>query len=106
MKTKDLAAVDEREIFPGFSGKFIHSERVTVAHWNIKANSEVPTHSHPHEQIVHVLEGELELVVKGEKHRMTAGMVFVIPSNVPHSAIGITDCKVIDTFCPVREDYL
>jgi quercetin dioxygenase-like cupin family protein len=105
MKIKDLSALEEREVFPGYTGKFIHSNQLTIAHWRIKANHPLPEHSHPHEQIVHVVEGEFELTVQGVPHRLGAGMVFVIPSNVPHSGIGISDCKIIDTFCPVREDY-
>jgi quercetin dioxygenase-like cupin family protein len=32
-------------------------------------------------------------------------MYHVIPSNTPHSAIAKADCKAIDVFSPVREDY-
>jgi hypothetical protein len=32
-------------------------------------------------------------------------MYHVIPTNMPHSAIAKTDCKVIDAFGPVREEY-
>ncbi len=105
MKIQDLKTISEVEVFPGFFGKLIHSEKMTIAHWRILEKATVPTHHHIHEQVVHVLEGELELIVDGKSHLMNAGSVFVIPSNVPHSAIGITACKVIDTFCPVREDY-
>lgn len=105
MIVQALNSISEVEVFPGFFGKLIHSEKMTIAHWRITKNAEVPTHSHPHEQIVHVLEGELELIVNGVSHLMSADSVFVIPSNIPHSAIGRTACKVIDTFCPVREDY-
>jgi len=105
MKIKDLSALEAKEVFPGYTGKFIHSDQLTIAHWRIQAGHPLPEHSHPHEQIVHVVEGEFELTVQGNPHRLRAGMVFVIPSNVPHSGTGITDCKIIDTFCPVREDY-
>jgi hypothetical protein len=36
---------------------------------------------------------------------MPAGTVHVIPSMVPHSALAITDCKIIDSFAPARDDY-
>jgi len=32
-------------------------------------------------------------------------MIHVIPSNVIHSAIAHSDCKLIDVFSPVREEY-
>lgn len=105
MEASELAALPEKEVFPGYTGRFIHTERMTIAHWRIRADCPLPEHSHPHEQVVHVLEGVFELTVAGTPHRLGAGMVFTIPSNVPHSGVGITDCKIIDTFCPVREDY-
>ncbi len=97
--------MEEREVFPGYVGKFVHSDKLTIAFWRIAAGHQLPVHAHPHEQVVHVTEGEFELTVQGVPHLLRAGSVFVIPSNVPHSGIGITDCKIIDTFCPVREDY-
>jgi len=45
------------------------------------------------------------MVIGGEACPLTAGMFHVIHANVPHSAVAITDCKVIDAFVPVREDY-
>ena len=38
-------------------------------------------------------------------HRLREGDTFFIPPNVPHSGRSITNCRIIDVFCPVREDY-
>ena len=45
------------------------------------------------------------MMIGGVACSLTDGMYHVINANVPHSAIAITDCKVIDAFSPVREDY-
>lgn len=90
---------------PGFHGRFVHSGGMTFAWWTIDAGAAIPTHSHPHEQVVNMLEGELELVVGGAVHRLGPGDVVVIPGGVGHSARGITECRVLDVFQPVREDY-
>lgn len=100
-----LEDIQEREIVPGFNGRFIHSAHMTVAYWRIKAGATIPVHQHIHEMIVNVIEGKLELTIDGETKVLSAGMAGVIPSNVPHTAKGITDCFVIDVFSPVREDY-
>jgi quercetin dioxygenase-like cupin family protein len=71
----------------------------------LKAGSNIPTHQHVHEQITYIMEGELDMVIGGQPCLLTSGMYYVIPSNTPHSAIAKTDCKVIDAFSPVREDY-
>jgi quercetin dioxygenase-like cupin family protein len=101
--TLDTVAV--REIFPGLRARLIHTDRVSHSWVEVDAGAAFPEHQHPHEQIVSVLEGELELVVDGTAHRLTPGTVFVIPSNVRHSGRGITACRVLDAFAPVREDY-
>lgn len=99
---RDIAV---RELRPGFFGKFIHGDKGSVTVWNIKKGSVLETHQHPHEQITYVLSGELEMVIGGEKMLFTAGMTHVIPSNVPHSAVALSEVEVIDFFSPAREDY-
>jgi len=101
----DLLDLEEKELVPGFHAKFVHSENMTLAYWRIEAGSSLPDHSHPCEQVANVIEGEFELVVEGEAKRRTPGQVAVIPGNVPHHGTAITDCRLIDVFYPVREDY-
>jgi quercetin dioxygenase-like cupin family protein len=45
------------------------------------------------------------MIIGGEKYLFTPGMVHVIPSNTPHSAVALTDCRIIDSFAPARDDY-
>jgi quercetin dioxygenase-like cupin family protein len=97
--------IAEKEIIPGFHGRFVHTENNTHAFWRIKEGAAAPEHSHPHEQSVIVLEGELDLTVAGETVRMNPGKVFVIPGDVPHSAVAVTPCTILDIFHPVREEY-
>ncbi len=105
MIVTDLEEVTEKEMFPGFSAKFVHSANVTVSYWTVKAGASLPEHAHPHEQISNMLEGEFEMVIDGETKILKANMVTVIPSNAKHSGRALTDCKIIDVFYPVREDY-
>jgi quercetin dioxygenase-like cupin family protein len=93
------------EPFTGYVATFLHSENMSVATWQISADSPFPEHSHPHEQIMMVLEGEFELSVAGATEVLRPGIVAVIPSDNVHSGRALTDCKVIDVFHPVREDY-
>ena len=101
----NLSNIPSKELIPGFHGKFIHGQQSTLAFWDIKQGCIMPQHQHPHEQITHIVSGELEMVIGGEKMLFTAGTVHVIPSNTPHGAVAITDCKVIDAFAPARDDY-
>src|SRR5687767_4094571 len=102
---QQLHELPSKEVFPGFTGRFIHGDKSTVAFWEITAGSRVPLHSHIHEQVTHIIEGELQMNIGGVKYNFIAGTVHVIPSNVEHDALAIINCKVIDVFTPVREDY-
>lgn len=100
-----LASIATRETVPGFHGKFIHTDNMTVSHWEIDAGSSMPAHEHPHEQITLVQEGVFELTVDGETRQMKVGDIAIIPGNVPHFGRAITDCRLVDVFCPARDDY-
>lgn len=94
------------EVVPGMRARFVHSQTMTIAHWQIDAGAVLPRHSHRHEQICNVIEGEFELTIDGITKIMSGGDIAVIPSNATHSGVANTDCKIIDVFQPVREDYL
>lgn len=105
MYSKELKDIPAKEMFPGYTGRFIHTNNMTFAFWEVKAGSKVPEHAHMHEQVAHLIEGEFELTVDGNPIELEPGKVVVIPSNINHSGIAITDCKLLDVFSPVREDY-
>ena len=90
---------------PGFHGRVVHADKVTIVHWEIDAGAELPEHSHPHEQVSNLLAGEFDMTIDGTESRLTAGSVAVVPSNAVHSGRAVTACRFIDVFQPVREDY-
>lgn len=100
-----LDEFEPREIIPGYQGIFLHSDNMTLAYWTITAGSEMPEHSHPHEQVANILEGEFELVLDGDRKVLRPGMVAMIPSQVPHGGRAVSNCRILDVFHPVREDY-
>lgn len=100
-----LSDLDDFSPLDGFRAKLVHTENMTIAHWTIDAGAELPTHSHPQEQIVNLLDGEFELTLDGQPHHLIAGDVLVIPENAPHSGRSITACKIIDVWHPCRDDY-
>ena len=94
-----------KELVAGIKGYYAHGNELTFGYVEIKAGSNLPAHHHVHEQITYIIEGQLDMMIGGEHYSLTPGMYHVIPSNTPHSAIAVTDCKAIDVFNPVREDY-
>lgn len=93
-------------IWPGIRGPMFHSEQLTFGHFTIEKGAVLPEHSHPHEQWTNLIQGELEFDINGEKEILTPGKTAFIPSGLLHSAKAITECKVIDCFLPVREDFV
>jgi quercetin dioxygenase-like cupin family protein len=101
-KTSELA---EKPMLPGFTARMVHAGAMTISFWEVKAGSSLPDHSHPHEQITTILEGTFTMTVGGETRTLGPGQGAVIPPHVPHSASSQTDCRIVDVFSPVREDY-
>lgn len=102
---KKITEIPGKELSAGITGYYAHGVASTLGYVEIKAGSVLGLHQHIHEQITYIIEGRLDMVIGGKPCSLTEGMYYVIPSNTPHSAVAITDCKVIDAFSPVREDY-
>jgi quercetin dioxygenase-like cupin family protein len=102
---QEIKNIKAKELVPGIAGHYVHGREMTLGYVEIKKGSYLPEHHHVHEQITYIIEGQLDMVIGGKSCPLTSGMYYVIPSNVPHSAHAATDCKVIDVFNPVRDDY-
>jgi quercetin dioxygenase-like cupin family protein len=72
----------------------------------LEAGSKMPAHSHPQEQIVHILEGKMRLIVDDVPHELSTGDSFYLAGNVPHGVETILPTRVLDTFSPPRDEYL
>jgi len=94
-----------KNLVTGITGYYAHGNSLTFGFVEIKAGSHLPEHHHVHEQITYIIDGRLDMTIGGKLYTLTAGMYHVIPSHMPHSAVAVTDCKAIDVFNPVREDY-
>lgn len=63
-------------------------------------------HSHFHTQTTYCVEGKFEFEIDGIKQVLNAGDGVYIEPNLLHSAVCLEEGKLIDTFSPVREDFL
>ena len=54
---------------------------------------------------MHVINGKFEFTLGGVKKIYNDGDLVIIPSNIEHSGLALTDCKLMDIFSPVREEY-
>jgi quercetin dioxygenase-like cupin family protein len=97
--------IKKKELSPGITGQYVHGENLTTGWVTIEKGSTLGLHQHPHEQITIMLKGKMEMKIGHETVLLQEGMIQIIPSNVPHSALAHEDCTLIDVFNPVREDY-
>jgi quercetin dioxygenase-like cupin family protein len=51
-------------------------------------------HTAPYDAVVTILDGECEVWVAGETHRMKEGDTIIFPANVPHALSAITRFKM------------
>lgn len=101
----NLETIASKEIMPGYHGKMVHAETMSIAYWTVDENAEVPEHSHMHEQVMHVLDGTFEFTLDGTTKVYKPGDIVIIAPHKKHSGKALTPCKLMDVFCPVREEY-
>ena len=63
-------------------------------------------HSHPHEQLVYVIRGQLRFTSGDQTFDAHSGDSFVVPGGIEHQASALADSEVLDVFTPFREDYV
>lgn len=97
----------KHNIFPGVDIFTAAGERMMLSFVEFEPHAVVEMHSHPHEQMGLLLEGELTFTIGDEEHQVHPGQMWRIPGNVAHKAVaGDIAVKALDVFCPIREDYL
>lgn len=62
-------------------------------------------HSHPHEQLIYVVSGAVELTVDGVSHALSTGDSILVPGGAHHQARTDRPSEVLDVFTPCRDDY-
>ena len=103
--TYDIKNIPPKELTEGITGRYVHTKHNTIGFVTVKKGAILPEHAHVHEQITQMVSGKFEMIIDGKTKVLEAGSITVIPSNILHSAKALSDCEIIDTFYPVREDY-
>ena len=94
------------QLAPVATGRPLFGESAMVNLVELEPGSVFPAHSHPHEQLGVVLQGQQVLVVGGIEYPLGPMDGYVIRAGVEHSArFGPDGATVLDIFQPAREDY-
>lgn len=102
----DSTARTPRELLPGVISRTFWGERMLMSLVDLAPGADIPAHSHPHEQVGIVMDGEMEMTIGEETRQLKSGDIYVIPGGVSHSVrLCAAPCRVFETFAPVREEY-
>ena len=102
----DKSDCSRHSAFPGVLLQTMTGEQMTLSLVEMEPHAVIEMHSHPHEQIGYMIEGEAEFVVGGETRIVKAGQMWRIPGGVPHRVTaGLAKVRALDAFYPIREDY-
>ena len=93
-------------IFQGVDIHTLYGDHLMISVVDLAPHSVVEEHSHPHEQLGYLLEGEVTFTIGGETKVLKAGEMWRIPGGVKHKVVvGGRPARAIDVFYPIRDDY-
>ena len=69
----DPEARPRKELLPGIITRTFWGDQMLISLVEVQPKAVVPPHSHPHEQLGYVVEGELTMNVKGESKAAESG---------------------------------
>jgi quercetin dioxygenase-like cupin family protein len=93
-------------IFPGVDIYTTTCEQLMLSLVEMQPHAVVEEHSHPHEQVGLMLEGEAEFTIGGQRTRIGPGQMWKIPGGVVHKVVaGDRPVRALDIFHPPRDDY-
>lgn len=103
----DTKQIDWEELGGGVSRKFLgYDNQIMMVRVKFETGALGAPHQHFHTQATFCASGKFEFEIDGEKKIVEAGDGVYIEPNLLHSAVCLEAGELIDTFSPVREDFL
>lgn len=95
----------------GVSRKLIHGNNLMTVIIDFTGgpwSEPEPPHSHPHEQITYIAEGEVIFICEGDADRkLKPGDMFYVASNKKHAIRLLTEkARLVDSFNPIRDEFV
>ena len=98
--------IKEEKLNEKITRKLAVGQNEMIGRLRLAKGATVPPHKHLAEQITMVMSGTLRFNIGGKDITVRAGEVLIIPPNVVHSATALEDSDDIDSFSPLRVDWL
>ncbi|HUK74994.1 MAG TPA: cupin domain-containing protein [Nitrososphaerales archaeon] len=98
--------IKEEKLNEKITRKLAVGQNEMIGRLRLAKGASVPPHKHLAEQITMVMSGALRFTIGGKDTDVRAGDVLIIPPNVVHSAVALEDTDDVDSFSPLRLDWL
>lgn len=79
------------------SREIIRKETGTVTLFAFDRGQGLSEHTAPFDAMVQVIDGEAEITISGEKHRLVAGEMIIMPAEKPHAVMAVKPFKMLLT---------
>jgi quercetin dioxygenase-like cupin family protein len=112
MKTKSTNFLFENELVWEKTGEGVERQimgydgQLMLVKVKFEKGSVGYVHEHFHSQSTYVVSGKFEVTVGDEKKILSAGDGFYMEPDIPHGAVCLEAGILIDTFSPMRLDFL
>ena len=88
----DLIQIQEGSVV---SREVLKKKTGTVTLFAFGEGQGLSEHSTPHDALVHVLDGIVEIHIGGTPHRVNGGEALLLPANIPHALSAVTSFKML-----------
>ena len=92
--TADLVAYQDGSIV---SKVIVKQKAGNVTLFAFDAGQELSEHTAPFDALVQIVDGEADITLDGETHRVASGAAIVLPANIPHALAAPEPFKMLLT---------
>jgi len=88
----DLVAYQDGSVV---SKTLIDKKIGTITLFSFDSGQGLSEHTAPFDAFVQVVDGEAEVTIEGEPHKVTAGQMIIMPANKPHALKAVKPFKML-----------
>lgn len=92
---------------PGIERRImLYNQEMMMVEVAFEAGATGTAHSHPHVQSTYVAAGRFEVTIDGQTQVIGEGGAFLVAPDLVHGVKALEAGRLIDTFSPMREDFV
>ena len=93
----ELASFIEYSDNSVLSKTLVEKKAGTITLFSFDAGQGLSEHTTPYDAVVHIIDGEAEIIIGGTASRVTTGQMIIMPAEIPHELRAIKQFKMLLT---------